>query len=216
MRKILIYFSFAAASLVVVMVFMTAATYGHLAVAVLLYFLLAYFAFRVFPRKNRKVPSEKPVIAIQPQVESAETFEPAKEPAKRENVGIADIDKRAFLKLVGGVGLSLFLFSIFNRKAEAVLFQGLPGSGSVSLADITGNKINPAQSQPTDGYKVSEIDNDIITFYGFINKNGAWYIMSEDTDTGSFRYSRGDSNFSGNWANRKHLKYDYFNNVFQP
>ena len=38
--------------------------------------------------------------------------------------------------------------------------------------------------------------------------------MRIDTDTGSFRYVRGNSNFAGGWNNREHLKYDYYVNVF--
>jgi len=157
-------------------------------------------------------PAKEPVITVQPtekvEVETAKSI--------REEVGIADIDKRAFLKLIGGVGISLFLFSIFNKKAEGLLFKSLPASGTTSLLDTDGNKINPAERQPMDGYKISEIDDNEITFYGFTDKNGAWLIMREDTDTGSFRYVKGASNFPGNWTNRENLAYDYFHNVFRP
>lgn len=213
MRKILTYCSFAIASLIVVAAFLTSTTYTQLTVAILLYPLLIYFAFRAFPRRAQIHPSKKPVTAavIQPPVKPAEKVEPLKE---KNMMGIADIDRRVFLKLIGGVGFSLFLFSIFNKKAEGLFFKNLPAPGTVSLQDSTGKKIDPAQSQPTDGYRISEIDDNVITFYGFINKDGAWYVMREDPDTGSFRYCRGDSNFSGNWTNREKLKYDYYSNVF--
>lgn len=218
MQKTLTCCSFVIASIVVIVVFVTATTYAQLAVAIVLYSLLVCFAFKVFPRKARRYFSKKPVTAtIQPPVKSAETAMPAgrqAEGAKRENVGIADIDKRAFLKLIGGAGLLVFLFSIFNKKPDGLFFKSLPGSGKVSLENIAGNKIDPAQVQPMDGYRISEIDDNVITFYGFTNKDGAWIVMREDTDTGSFRYTKGDSNFPGNWTNRENLKYDYFNNVF--
>ena len=211
-RKILTCCIFVIAGLVVGAAFVTATTYFQLAVAILLYPLLAYFLLKAFPRKNRVYPLKKPVTNIPPPVKSEEKVTTT----KTENVGISDIDKRAFLKLIGGAGLSLFLFSIFNKKSESLFFKSLPGpvQGKVSLEDIAGNKIDPAQSQPMDGYRISEIDDNVITFYGFTNKDGAWFVMKEDTDTGSFRYARGDSNFPGNWTNRENLKYNYFSNVF--
>ena len=219
MRKILTYCSFIIACLLVAAAFMTATTYIQLAVAILLYPLLVLFAFKTFPRKTRGYPSEKPLTDSAP-VKPTEIALPAGRQAgstKIESVDITDIDKRAFLKLIGGAGFSLFLFSIFNKKAEG-LFPGIApaGPGLTLLKDSAGNKIDPAQSQPTDGYRISEIDDNIITFYGFTNKDGAWFVMKEDTDTGSFRYSRGNGNFPGSWENRENLKYDYFSNVFRP
>lgn len=205
MRKFLTSCSFIIASVVVIVAFVTATTYTQLGVATLLYPLLIYFAFKAIPRKALR----KPLSEIQPPVATEKVEE-----VKRENLGIADIDKRVFLKLVGGMGLSLFLFSIFSKKAEGLFFKNLPGSGKVSLEDIAGNKIDPAQNQPMDGYRISEIDDNEITFYGFTNKDGAWIVMKEETDTGSFRYSKGDSNFPGNWSNREKLKYDYFSDIF--
>lgn len=229
-RKILIYSSFIIASIVVVGAFITATSYAQLAVAILFYPLLVYLALKAFPRTTKMYSTSNiPVTnAIQPSVKPAEIAMPVGPlrseaggqigPAKNGNmIGITDVDKRVFLKLIGSVGFSLFLFSIFNKKAEGLFFKNLPApgaSGSVSLENIAGNKIDPAQSQPTDGYRISEIDDNIIAFYGFTNIDGAWFIMKEDTDTGSFRYTRGDSDFPGSWTNREKLKYDYFNNVF--
>ena len=216
MRKILTYCSFAVASVVVVGAFVTSSTYTQLIVAILLYPLLITFAFKTFPRKTKSqlLKEVVPTVIASPVKPSEKT-----ETTKTENMmGIADIDKRVFLKLIGGVGLSLFIFSILNKKAEGMFFKNIPGSvsGSVSLEDGAGKKIDPAQNQPTDGFSIAEIDDNIITFYGFTNKDGGWFVMKEDTETGSFRYAKGDSNFPGNWTNREKLKYDYFNNAFRP
>lgn len=221
MRKLLTFSSFVIASMAVMAVFITATTFAQLVFAAVLYPVLVYFAFRAFPRKARSHPPEKPAAVETEsnlQIPSQED-EPVEkvEIVKTENLGISDIDKRVFLKLIGAAGLSLFLFSIFNKKVESALFKSLPPSettGQVSLGDIGGNKINPAQSQPMDGYRISEIDDNVITYYGFINKDKAWVVMRQDTDTGSFRYSKGDSNFPGNWAKREKLKYDYFSDIF--
>lgn len=189
---------------------MTSTSYTQLAIAILLYPLLIFYGFWAFPRKSRNGAAKKPTIAIPSIVKPAQK----QGEAKRENVEIADIDKRAFLKIIGSVGLSIFLFSIFNKKVEGLFSKNLPGPGKVSLEALDGNKIDPAQNHPVDGYRISDIDDGAMTYYGFTNKDGAWYIMKEDTDIGAFRYSRGESNFPGNWSMRENLKYDYFNNVF--
>lgn len=202
-KKILIFGSFIAASMLVAVTFVTSTTYTQLAIATLLYPPLVYFAFKCFPHKSYKTYINKPVIAIQPVTKS-----------KKENVETVDIDKRAFLKLIGAAGFSFFIFSIFAKRAESLLFGKAAESGIAVLEDTTGNKINPAERQPTDGYIISEVDNGEFTFYGFVNKNGGWYIMKENPDTGSFRYTKGESNFPGGWNDRKLLNYDYFHNVF--
>ncbi len=213
MRKILTYSSYIIASLVVILAFVTATTYTQLAIAIFSYPVLIYFAFKAFPHKPGQHPQKKLITAIKPLMKSAEEVQ-EKEETKTDIWNIADIDKRAFLKLVGGVGISLFLFSLLNKRAEGVFFGKALGGGTTALTDAAGNKINPAQQQPTDGYRISEMDNSAITYYGFINKDGAWFVMKEDTSTGSFRYARGDAGFPGNWSNREHLTYDYFNNIF--
>ena len=83
----------------------------------------------------------------------------------------------------------------------------------VSIGDSTGNKINPAQSSPLDGYNITEIEDSTISFYGFTNENGGWYLLRVDTVAGSFRYAKGDLNFPGSWASRGNLKYDYYYNL---
>lgn len=204
MRKILLtYSSFVIACLVVIVGFITATTYIQLAAVILLYPLLVFFAFKILPLKTRMQPSKKPAEIV--------------EELKRESVGISDIDKRVFLKLIGGAGLFLFFFSIFNKRAEGLFFKNLPPpgvQGSVYLQDTSGNKIDPATKKTFDDYSISDIENNVITYYGFISKNRAWYIMQVDTATGAFRYSKASSNYSANWNNRANLKYDFFDNVF--
>ena len=71
----------------------------------------------------------------------------------------------------------------------------------------------PVKTEPTEGYKISEIDEGEITYYGFAKKDGSWLIMKENID-GSFRYSKGADDFPGNWDDRDDLKYDYYHNLF--
>jgi len=197
MLKILTYCSFVIASLVVIIAFVTARTYSELVFAIVLYPPLVYYAFKVFPRKSRQVHYQEQVATIQPVSEN-----------------VVDDDKRAFLKLLGVSGISLILYSIFIKRPQVPFFPSSSESETISLQDTAGNKIDPAEKGPTDEYRITEIDDSIIAYYGFTHKNGSWFIMQEDTDTGSFRYTRGDSDFASGWANREHLKYDYFINVF--
>lgn len=200
-KTILTYGSLALASVVVIVTFITATTYLQLAAASLLYPALIFFAYKVLPLRPGYA-LKKDGVAVHPHVTSE---------AKTQSVGISDIDKRAFLKLIGATGLSFFLISVFGRRIEALLF----GQNLVKVPGGIGGPIGTAiASSPTDGYKISEIDDNIVGYYGFINKEGGWFIMMEDTNSGSFRYAKGDSDFPGNWKKRESLKYDYFHNVF--
>lgn len=204
MRKALTYFSFATASLVVILAFVTAKTYTQLGIAVALYPLLAFFAFKIFPIST-SVHLNKPIEKQQPA--------PVNEPKSDEPV-VVDIDRRAFLKLIGGTGLSIFIFSLLGRRFENFLFDRSLGSGTALNNYPAQNENNTVQASPTEGYNISEIDEGIVTYYGFINNTGGWLIMKEDTDTSSFRYAKGNSNFPKNWNSREILKYDYFHNLF--
>jgi hypothetical protein len=211
MRKILTYSSFLVTCLLVILAFVTATTYTQLGVAIILFPLITFFAYKLFIVKGRKVPK---ISVVLPSVIPTKKAKIIAE-VDKEDVSIKDIDKRAFLKVMGATGISFFLFSLLNRRTEGLFFGKSTGLGIAALEDVTGRKINPAESQPTDNYLISEIDDSYITYYGFTGKNGAWYIMKEDPDIGSFRYTKGDSNFPGNWARRKDLDYDYYHNVFE-
>jgi hypothetical protein len=132
-----------------------------------------------------------------------------------EEENVDDNDKRAFLHLIWTAGIAFFIYSIVSRRAELSFFGRATGSGSVSLEDSAGKKINPAQEQATDGYLISDIDDTDTDFvyYGYIKANGSWYITKHDIENGTFRYAKGGKEFSDNWKNRTKLRYDYFYNV---
>ena len=93
------------------------------------------------------------------------------------------------------------MFSLFTKKAEAAFFGSVPGPGTISIKDTTGAKIDPAVKHPTDGYKISRLDDSSPAYYGFTNKDGAWFIMKEDAN-GSYTYAVGSTAFATNWSNR--------------
>lgn len=209
--KILLGCFFVIAGFLVGATFVTATTYFQLIIGTLLYPLLIIIFLVAFPRKVRIRYSGGSVTTSLPPVGPA-----ANEAAKGKNVGIIDIDKRSFLKLIGGAGIAFFLFSVFRNKIEGLFFKNLPVPATGSLQNISNTKIDGlAHHEPMDGYTISEVDDSITAFYGFINNDNSWFIMEEDAEKGSFRYARGASNFPGNWANRTNLKYDYYNNVFK-
>lgn len=200
MRKIIIYFAFAVATVVEVLLFITSKDYIQLVVASLAYLPLVFFGWGLLLRNRRKL-LVKPVVVEEPG-------------EVRHEGGVMDIDRREFLRLIGVAGVSFFIYSIFAKRAEALFFGRAAEPGVTLLSDSLGKKIDPAERQPTDGYQISEIEDTDTPHYGFVNKNGGWYIMKVEADSGSFRYVKGEADFADNWSKRGRLKYDYFHNVF--
>ncbi|MBI4137311.1 hypothetical protein HY469_04580 [Candidatus Roizmanbacteria bacterium] len=147
-------------------------------------------------------------MAKQPRVRSE------KEEFKHKQIEVVDIDKRAFLKLIGAAGVYFFLSSLFSRRGETLFFDRIANQDGNPLENSTGNQTYPVVRQPTDGYQISEIDDGDITFLGYTNQTGNWYIMKGDPETGSYRYTKGESDFARSWNNRKNLHYVYFYELF--
>lgn len=214
--RILTFSSFILAGMAIMGIFLTATTYTQLGIAIALYPVIIYLAFKTFPRGTQISRLNEAVVTTQPQVEieqkvNANAGEEKTEAGKEEALTITDINKRAFLKLVGATGLSFFLISVFGRRVESLLV----GQNLVQTpASAPINQTALASASPTDGYNISEIEDGAIGYYGFINKDGAWFIMKSDTNSGSYRYTRGKSDFPANWKKREQLEYDYFYKVF--
>jgi hypothetical protein len=143
--------------------------------------------------------------------DTSESEEDPSQPLK----GIADVDRRKFLKLIGATSLGFAVLSlVMPQKASAAFFGSVPGPGTVALKDSAGNQIDPSEKKPTDGYTISEIDDSTTpSYYGFVDKDGQWYI-SKENPIGSYRYAKGTTDFSGNWTGRAALTYDYFDVTF--
>lgn len=161
------------------------------------------------------IPSEEETaLALQQQRENAGIPELERLDGDEDQIDI-DFKRREFLKIIGGTSLGLLVASLMNpQKAEAAFFGSVPGPGTVALKDTNDTEIDPAIKSPTDAYGITEIDDSAIpSYYGFVNKEGAWYILREDSSN-SYRYAKGNSNFSSNWTSRAGLSYDYYHNVF--
>lgn len=206
MTKTLTYSALAVASLLVIVIFVTAKTYSELVIPIILYPILIFIAFMIFPRNSLKQP--KITLHSPPKLDQ----DRGKTQQPQESASVADSDRRAFIKLIGALGASFFLFSLLGRRTENFFFGrneqiGINQTGS-------GGQLSLAGPSPTDSYKISEIDEGLVTYYGFINKDGAWLIMRQDSNENNFRYAKGSSDFPGNWKSRENLRYDYFYNLF--
>jgi len=69
----------------------------------------------------------------------------------------------------------------------------------------------------TSNYVISDKDDDASpNYYGFVNADGGWYILKETVSAGAdtYRYIKGDSDYTTNWTGRAGLTYGYFNAIF--
>lgn len=206
-RKLVTFYSFVITSFIVVSGILSANNYIELFTAICFSPLALYFFVLMIPKKANNVSRE---------IETAVEIIPDKinnSKVKKDKDTEYDPERRKFLKLIGAAGGAIFLTAIFTKKAEASFFGSMPGPGTVAIKNTSGVAIDPAEKKPTDGYSITEIDDSgADTYYGFVNKDGAWFILKDSDST--YRYAKGSSLFSINWAGRTGLSYDYFNNVF--
>jgi len=209
MKKIIIYYSFLLVSFITMVGFWDAKDFSQLLAALVFYPICFYFTILVFPSRK------KTIITTLPKPKIQEAIPLKAEVPLPKNV---DRDRRAFIKLIGSAGMMVFLFSIFTKKAEGAFFGSVPGPGTVSLKNTAGVQIDPAERSPIDGYVLTELDDGLTSYYGYVDKNSNWYILREDA-LGHYRYAKGAEQFSTNWDNRANellITYDTFDNVFSP
>lgn len=187
--------------------FLGAKSYPELISAALFAPLGLYFWLSVLPKRSKAAV----LVKIKPKTKTVEAVVKTEEGEVEKGF---DPERRKFLRIIGSAGASIFLLSVFTKKAQAAFFGSVPGPGTVALKDTSGVQIDPAEKRPTDGYNISKIDDSSSpVYYGFINKDGAWFIMREDSD-GTYLYTKGSSGFSTNWAIKGTLTYGYFDEVF--
>ncbi|MEN6414367.1 MAG: hypothetical protein ABFC84_16640 [Veillonellales bacterium] len=72
-------------------------------------------------------------------------------------------------------------------------------------------------SDPTAKYKISDVDADAaVKYYGYLDADGNWYIMKEETTTGdqTYTYCKGATAYATAWTGRAGLTYDIFSEIF--
>ncbi len=214
-RQLYIYYNFIICTALVIMGFLGALSYAQLVSAILFYPLMLYFAYLIIPRNTKAIalPKKKEEVKKKPEkTKDGEVLELKKEGEEKTKF---DIDRRAFIKLIGSAGMSLFLLSIFTKKAQGAFFGSVPGPGTVAIKDTTGAKIDPAIKHPTDGYRVAELDDSTPSYYGFIDKDSNWFII-RDND-GTYKYKTGSSGFSASWSGRgsiPEIEWLYYDDAF--
>ncbi|MEK7168924.1 MAG: twin-arginine translocation signal domain-containing protein [Patescibacteria group bacterium] len=205
-RKLFTFYSFVVTSFLAVSGILSATNYLELATAVLFTPLALYFFILMLPKKAAKV-----------LVDMDDVMDIIPDQIKKIKNPDYDPERRKFLKLIGAAGGSLFLMTVFTRKAEASFFGSMPGPGTLAIKNSSGTTIDPSEKHPTDGYNITEIDDSgLDTYYGYLNKDGAWFIRKE-LSTGAYRYAKGASDFTNattGWPNRTSLTYGYFNDIF--
>lgn len=68
-----------------------------------------------------------------------------------------------------------------------------------------------------DNYHISDIDDaSTVKYYGFVDADGNWYIMKEDTSVSpkTYRYVSGNVDYTTNFTDRASLSYNYFYGIF--
>ena len=214
MVKLLFLYNFIITATVTVMGLVNAKAFNQTVFA-LLFAPIAIYFFRSLLRGNpAQLLRTAQVLLPTTYIPPASASLPRVEGEELNDIQVADINRRLFLKLIGAAGLTTFLFALFTKSTHAAFFGSVPGPGTIALKDTAGNKIDPAEKQPTDGYEISQVDDTTIpAYYGFVDRDGRWYIAKEGNG-GEYRYFRGASDFAVTWSDRQSLVYDYFNNVF--
>jgi len=72
-------------------------------------------------------------------------------------------------------------------------------------------------TDPLSGYRISDRDNNGtngFNYYGYLKKDGSYYIMREEIAIGAYRYVKGTTDYSTIWSARVSQVYDYFNVIF--
>lgn len=223
MSNLLLIYNLIISTLLGITGFTTATNTQEIAFAALFIPLSMYFLSKIIRQKvttaNLKRLKHSEYLATAPNTKVALAADTnAIEGEIIDGPSIGDIDKRLFLKLISSGGITLFMMSLFTKKSHAAFFGSVPGPGVVAIKNSSGTQINPAEKQPTDGYEISELDetNATYSYYGFVHKDGPWYIAREKKSTGSYRYAKGTSAFSTAWTNKSNgmHTYAYFDVTF--
>jgi hypothetical protein len=90
--------------------------------------------------------------------------------------------------------------------------------GGVAVGAGNGLYVRPgtgAVFATKDEYKLSDMDSTgDPSYYGYVDADGAWFIMELNTGLGTARYIKGANNYTTNWTGRAGLTYDYYHNIF--
>ena len=201
----LLYYCFIAVIIMTAIGILDAKNISHLVSSVFFLPLTLYFVLQVLPQKRKS-------YLMSPKKVSEKDESLLMSPSHSDTTKL-DFDRRQFLKMIGSVGVSLFVFSIFTKRARETFFGSAPSSANtMALKDVTGTQIDPAEKIPSDGYSISGIDDASSPFFlGFVNKDGDWYIMRDnDGEIKYYKKQSNDDTFTNEWSNKTNFHYPYF------
>ena len=109
----------------------------------------------------------------------------------------------------GGKGVALYGTpdgtNIYRLKVNS------DGSLNVTGLSVTASTL----AKPTDAYSISNIESDATySYYGYEDKDGAWYIMRKTEATGVFLYAAGASGYSSAWTGKAGQSYASYATTF--
>ncbi len=90
----------------------------------------------------------------------------------------------------------------------------------VTAVNTSGTQVNPATEEKQDAtlfhYKLARlpVPGDTLTYLGYLDKDGNWYIAEIDETNGTMKYVKGTSGFTTAWSNRASNTYEDFNSIF--
>lgn len=90
----------------------------------------------------------------------------------------------------------------------------------VSPVNAVGTQVNPATEEKQDAtlfhYKLARlpVPGDVLTYLGYLDKDGNWYIAEIDETNGTMKYVKGTSGFTTAWSNRASQTYLDFDSIF--
>lgn len=138
---------------------------------------------KFFPNKNSFKLISKKKLSNKIEIHDNSSIEELTESVK-------DFDKRTFLKVLGMAGLGLVGASLFPKKADALIIGNQSTSGTISLKNVAGNKINPAKE---DGNLATLAGKDFATETTLVGiKSGTDNLSTIKTNTDKFTFI-GDS-----------------------
>lgn len=213
LKSFLFGYSFVCSILILIVDLLSIKRFGNFVLVVMLIpvplVLILEFIKKIKDKKSKILINQKSTEIIK-----------VDDPSETENI---DESKRKFLKLLAGTGLTTFLLYVLSpKKISAAFFgNGTGGSGNVYLKDSDGNKISPAVNSPTDGFGICDIATvETNNYYGYIDKNGRWYILKENSSGSSYQYASRINNVTITdgylvaWSGKSDLTYGNFSDAF--
>ena len=114
---------------------------------------------------------------------------------------------------------AVVIFDPLRREVVDIkeLLASNKGAGGPVNVSVSGGGSSGIQAQldTLDQYKIADGDEAGTTkYYGFLDKDGNWYILKNDTTANSYRYTKGSGGYAAAWTARASKTYNYYDVIF--